>query len=274
MPRYTREQLMAVDVSVLRTHLRERVHHTLEHQVYSAVFGERKLSDTFGSIVREVLDVCAERGLPDDLPEIVWARTLLDLADRARAGEKVEPSGATAHVPYEAAELESCEKMILGRRSYRHWDGRPVPRELVEKTLEAGLWAANGCNMQSCRFIVIEDPEILRKFKNSEFGIEQVKIVCCLDVRGYRGPEGRGKQRRNELLDVGACMQNMALMAHALGLGGCWSTFSEEQITGIHQHFDLPACVEVVTYLALGWPAEKVVPPARMAVADAVLAWS
>lgn len=184
---------LTVDPVVLRTHLRERIHHTLEHPVYSAIFGERKLSDTFGSIVREILDVFGERGLPGDLPEVVWARTLLDLVDRVRAGEKVDPPGAITHTPFDEAELGACGKMIFGRRSYRHWNGRPVPRATVEKVLEAGLWAANGCNMQSCRFIVMEDPEVLHKFANTE----QAHRRSRLRPEG-RVPGGRSQPATNQ----------------------------------------------------------------------------
>jgi nitroreductase len=118
----------------------------------------------------------------------------------------------------------------------------------------------------------MEDPEVLNKFKNMEFEVEKVKIVTCMDVRGY-DHVSRPPPEKNKLLDVGACMQNMALMAHALGLGGCWSTFSDEQIAGIHKHFELPDYVQVVTYLSLGWAAEKVMPPLRMSHKEAILAW-
>jgi nitroreductase len=144
---------------------------------------------------------------------------------------------------------------------------------MVEKVVEAGMWAASGCNLEIWRFIVMEDPEVLQKFHNLEFEVEKVKIVCCMDVRGYRDVQ-YSPPEKNKLLDVGACMQNMAFMAHALGLGGCWSTFSPKQIAGIHEHFNLPDYVEVVTYLSLGWAAEKVMPPARMSYKEAVLAWA
>jgi nitroreductase len=143
---------------------------------------------------------------------------------------------------------------------------------MVEQVLEAGTWAASGCNLEIWRFVVVQDPELLRRFANQEFEVEKVKIVCCMDVRGYRDVD-RPPPDKNKLLDLGAAMQNMALTAHALGLGGCWSTFSPQQIAEIHAHFALPDYVEVVTYLSLGWAAEKVMPPARMPYQEAILAW-
>ncbi|MDP2872360.1 MAG: nitroreductase family protein [Bacillota bacterium] len=269
---FSREQMMEMDPLFLRMHLRERVHHTVEHQLYSAIFAGRQLGPRFGAIAREILDVWEDRGLPRDLPDIKWIYTLMDLAETAKRGEKPEPPGGYLPEPLNPDEMKAWEKLLFSRRSYRHWDERPVPAWMVERILEAGMWAASGCNLEIWRFVVMQDPDILHEFANMEFEVERVKIVCCMDVRGYRDVD-RPPPEKNKLLDIGACMQNMALMAHALGLGGCWSTFSPEQIDGIAKHFGLPDYVEPVTYLSLGWAAERVMPPARMSFKDAILAW-
>ncbi len=270
--KFTREEMMKMDPLFLRMHLRERVHHTVEHQLYSAIFAGRQLGEAFGNIAEEILEVWEARGLPRDLPDIKWIYTLMDLARRAKKGEKVEPPGGYLPSPLSADEMKAWEKLLFGRRSYRHWDDRPVPSWMVEKVLEAGMWAASGCNLEIWRWIVMEDPEVLEKFHNGEFEVERVKIVCCMDVRGYRDV-AYPPPEKNKLLDCGAALQNMALMAHALGLGGCWSTFSPKQIEGIKQHFNLPDYIEPVTYLSLGWAAEKVMPPLRMSYKEAILAW-
>jgi len=270
--KFTRDEMMQMDPMFLRMHLRERVHHTVEHQLYSAIYGDRSVTAKFGDIAREILDVWEARGLPTDAPDIQWIYRLMDLAEQVKRGEDVTVPGGYLPEALSPAEMASWEKLLRGRRSYRHWDDRPVPSWMVEKILEAGMWAASGCNLEIWRFIVMEDPEVLRRFRNLEFEVEKVKIVCCMDVRGYDHVQYPPPEK-NKLLDVGAAMQNMALMAHALGLGGCWSTFSPEQIAGIHEHFALPDYIEVVTYLSLGWAAEAVMPPDRMSFRDALLAW-
>ena len=65
--RFTKDEMMLMDPLFLRMHLRERVHHTVEHQLYSAIYAGRKLSPSFGSIAREILDVWEARQLPLDL---------------------------------------------------------------------------------------------------------------------------------------------------------------------------------------------------------------
>jgi nitroreductase len=40
-------------------------------------------------------------------------------------------------------ELDTC---IKGRRSVRAYEDKPVPKEVVEAVLEAGVWAPNAPN--------------------------------------------------------------------------------------------------------------------------------
>jgi nitroreductase len=50
---------------------------------------------------------------------------------------------------------------IIGTtRSMRRLKPDPVPAELIRKTLEAGVCAPSGGNMQRWRFLVIKDPAI------------------------------------------------------------------------------------------------------------------
>ncbi len=269
--RYTREEMMEMDPLLLRMHLRERVHHTVEHQLYSIIYGDRKVHPKLGDTAREILRVWEDRGLPRDLPDIKWIYSLMDMLDRVQAGEEItEVEGAFYPERFSDDELATVDKLITTRRSFRQWNDKPVPQELVDQILEAALWAPTGCNLEILRFIIMDTREELDRFHNIEFGLEQVKIVACIDRRPYDEVEFP-PPAKNALLDVGAAMQTMALKAHALGLGGCWSTFSDKQIEEIHDYYNLPDYIQVMTYLSLGWPTEKVLPPLRMGFKEAIL---
>lgn len=41
--------------------------------------------------------------------------------------------------------------IVKKRRSVREFTEQEVPDELIDKILEAGIWAAHGCNVQSIR---------------------------------------------------------------------------------------------------------------------------
>jgi len=60
--RYTVEEMMVMDPMLLRMHLRERVHHTLEHQLYLVIYGERSAGPRLGNTARRILDVWEKRG--------------------------------------------------------------------------------------------------------------------------------------------------------------------------------------------------------------------
>ncbi len=53
---------------------------------------------------------------------------------------------------------------IMTRRSYRgKYKNQPVPREDLQKILEAGLAAPSGCYKQTTSLICVDDAEILKK---------------------------------------------------------------------------------------------------------------
>ena len=56
-------------------------------------------------------------------------------------------------------ELDVC---IKGRRSVRCYTDDPVSKEQVEAVLEAGIWAPTAMNREPCKFIVIENKELIK----------------------------------------------------------------------------------------------------------------
>ena len=54
--------------------------------------------------------------------------------------------------------METLE-CIKTRRSYRKYKADPVPEELLEKIIEAGMWAPTGMNKQAPIIIAITDKE-------------------------------------------------------------------------------------------------------------------
>ena len=53
-------------------------------------------------------------------------------------------------------------EIIRTTRSMRRLKPDPVPDELIRQVLEAGTYAANAGNMQSWRFLVVQDPGVKR----------------------------------------------------------------------------------------------------------------
>ena len=79
--KFTREDLMTLDPDVLGGVLRERIHHNIEVPLYPVLraWPERVLRN-FGNQAQFVFDVWHERGLPEDTPDIDWAKRYLAIA--------------------------------------------------------------------------------------------------------------------------------------------------------------------------------------------------
>ncbi len=271
---YSRESVMALDPTSLRAMITERGHHTVEIQLYEALAKGKSLAPTVGDMVRDLLAAWKERGLPLEGSDLLWAASLLEMAERVKKGEAVSLSGF-AWKPFDAGDREVADRLIFERRSVRHWTEEEVPDRMIDEIMRAGLWAAHGCNLNSLRFIVVREKNEPGLFRGSDIPGGPVHIVACQDRRGYcmqpgyvRDPE---KRERNRVLDCGAAMQNMILMAHALGLGGCWLTFSQEMMARLRERFQFPAHLEIVTYLDVGFPNQTPLPPGRITVREAVL---
>ena len=274
---YSRENLMTLDPTTLRAMIVERTHHTVEIQLYDALAKGETLSPNRGDNVREMLAIWQERGLPLDLnaPDWAWVHALLDMAQRLSKGEEVVLS-SFAWDPTDEGTRKVANQLIRQRRSVRHWTGEPVPDWMIDEILQAGLRAPHGCNLCSLRFLVIREENAPGLFQGSDIPGGPVHIVACQDRRAYYAQPGYVANpdmlERNRLLDCGAAMQNMVLIAHALGLGACWLTFRLEMVQRLRENFDLEDEVQVVTYLDVGFPAQTPMPPGRLDLEETVIA--
>jgi nitroreductase len=254
--------------------IRERAHHTVEIQLYEALAKGRPLAEDTGIMVRQLLAIWQERGLPMDYPDLAWVNGLLEMAERAKKGEPVDLS-RFAWRPFDETDMEVTRRLLFERRSVRHWTEEEVPDWMIDRILEAGLWAAHGCNLNSLRFLVVREKNEPGLFRGADIPGGPVHLVACQDERVYYMQPGYVKNpdmlEKNRVLDCGAAMQNMVLMAHALGLGGCWLTFRQAMVERIRERFELPQHLLLVTYLDVGFPTQTPLPPGRMTVEEALL---
>jgi len=267
---FARDTLRKIEPSLLRAVMRERTHHSFEYILYRAIFGGGKLSEGAITKVEEILALCRERGLSPDLADMRWAQTLLDLAKALRAGTPPRVA-AERPAPFDAHALATVDALLFGRRSIRLWTDDPVPERLIERVIDAGLWAPHACNLQNTRVIIVSKETAKQLLPGGETRGAAVYLVICRDLRAYEHYAAT-VPLHNRGLDAGAAVQNMLLMAHALGLGAVWGTFDDPIALRIRKHFNVPVHIELITYLGLGWPAEAHIAPGRLAVEDAVVA--
>lgn len=113
---------------------------------------------------------------------------------------------------------------IRERYSYRGpFRKDPVPREDLKRIVEAGLMAPSGCNSQTTEFVIVSDPELVRKIGGMHPGnmaLQQAValIACIID----RDPEPVYEGLSFQVEDCAAAAENILLAITALGYGSVW----------------------------------------------------
>ncbi len=161
--------------------------------------------------------------------------------------------------------------IIKTRRSIRKFDEAQVPEELLEKVLEAGRWAPSGMNNQPWRFAVIRDAPVRENLSTLTHysGIirkADTLVAVLLDNEACYN-------RTKDVQAVGACIQNMLLEAHSVGLGCVWLGEILKSSGQIEKILELREGLELMAVLALGYPAEKPKTVKRKELTDLIVLW-
>ena len=139
---------------------------------------------------------------------------------------------------------------IEKRRSIRNYEHTPVPRNKLEKILEAARLAPSASNVQPRHFIVVTDKEKRECFSAGMFArfLKQapVVIVACSDEK---------KSPKWYPIDVTIAVENMVLAATGEDLGTCWiGSFDENKVRNV---LKIPKNLRIVVLLAVGYPIGK-----------------
>ncbi len=140
---------------------------------------------------------------------------------------------------------------IQKRKSNRNHEYAKIPKETIEKLLEAARLSPSAKNIQPWHFIIVTNTEkrkILSKGLFAKFLKEApVVIVLCGDQKA--SPDWY-------IVDVALAGENMVLAATAEGLGTCWvGSFNEKDVKTL---LGVPENLRVVALLAVGYSVEKV----------------
>ena len=158
---------------------------------------------------------------------------------------------------------------IYTRRSIRQYTGQPVSREELLEIIRAGMWAPSGMNNQPWRFVIVQGNEVksdLSKQTKYNFIIE--RAAACIAVFVDRSA------MYNDVKDhqaMGACIQNMLLAAHGLGLGAVWLGEILKNADGVRTLLGLPKEMELMAVVSLGHPASKNHSSTRKDVSEVLL---
>jgi len=194
--------------------------------------------------------------------------------------------------------MSALQDAVRQRRSIRRFSDRPIPESLVFQVLDAGRWAPSAGNTQPWRMILIVDEEVRRELvetmarnlvdeplswgasKQEVDYVEEVAepllsapvlIVACMTKEIFRDrPDRWLNEHTIGVQSVAAAIQNMLLVAHDQGLGGCWCSTPLLCPTAVRRVLDIPQSVEPQAVIALGYPDEKPEPPRRKPLSEVI----
>ena len=161
---------------------------------------------------------------------------------------------------------------IKGRRSVRSYTDEPVSKEQVEAVLEAGVWAPTAMQREPCRFIVIENKELIKYVSDETKPLAKQRFPTYAkhlstedDVICYNAPvlilvcTEKDKFADNNLADSVLATQNMFLKAYELGLGTCYMGFVSllKSKPDVLKKMGVPENYDLMVPLILGHPKTK-----------------
>lgn len=159
---------------------------------------------------------------------------------------------------------------ILTRRSIRSFQEKPVPRQDLETIVKAGMYAPSGMNRQSWQFTAIRNPELINELaqaireqigKGPEYNFYGAKALVLVS---------NDRENTNGLADSACALENMFLMAHALGIGSVWinqmkTICDAAGVRQVMQKLEIPDSHIVWGIAALGYGTDTPAQPEKKA---------
>ena len=186
---------------------------------------------------------------------------------------------------------EKFLEILKSRRSVREFIDADVPEKDIDLMIQAASYAPSGGNLQNWNFLAVRSREAIAKMLGAvnqqiaeilpsitsakaqkEFGaytryfklFGSAPAVIAVVKKPYESLASRIMQRYNipykteaGLQGVSAAIENLLLMAHVLGYGGCWMTGpliakeKLEKILGVQSGDELAALLPIGRYKKL-----------------------
>ncbi len=171
----------------------------------------------------------------------------------------------------ESAEYPSLYRTIYGRRMSWNFTDRPVSKTVIERMLDASVWAPNHRLTEPWRFVVLE--------KDSPARTKAADLACEAVIQ-RTGNEDRAEAGRNKVLDppyviyvycvpgpddettrenyaaVCCAAQNISLAGAAEGLAVTWETGGITRHEGLNAALGAADDWALVTMLLIGYPGD------------------
>ena len=156
--------------------------------------------------------------------------------------------------------------MIKTRRSIRKYKSDMVPKEIIDKIVEAGTYAATGMGQQSPIILAVTNKEVRDKL--SKWNAD----IMGTDTDPFYGAPTvilvlADATRTTAVQDGSLVMGNLMLAAHSIGVASCWinrakEEFATEEGKALLKQWGIEGDYIGVGHCVLGYPAVDLPKPA------------
>jgi nitroreductase len=181
---------------------------------------------------------------------------------------------------------------IFSQRSIRKFRPDPISMDDLRLMLEAAVRAPSGGNRQPARFLVLNDPELIRQFGalyREAWWAKRRDENRPWTRREEIPPEDRGNIAAARLADeirdapcivlalttgkgqassIIPSVQNLMLAARALGIGSVPTTLHAQVLERVYALLDIPPEMEFHLCIPLGYPRGRFGPTRRLDAAE------
>ena len=186
------------------------------------------------------------------------------------------PAGAGSIGPDEMAYY------LKKRRSVRHFTKDPVPREKILELLDIARYAASGGNGQPVEWVVVHDPEKVKKIARLTVGWMKTLMNTAHPMSGYVSMFIGSWERGNDVVCRGAphllfahipegnpmaqtdaiiALTHFDIAAPAFGVGTCWAGFvamAASSYEPLQKELGIPAGRKSAYVMMFGNPLYKI----------------
>lgn len=154
----------------------------------------------------------------------------------------------------------SIMESLAARRTYRRFEQKAIPQDVVDDIIEAVRLSSCGANRQAVRLVVVNKPEDVAKvqplvkwaaYLPPEQGTPKADEVPTLYVAVVQDTSIPGSLST----DIGIALANMTLAAWDKGVGSCIMGAINKPV--LTEMLDIKAPQQLVYMVAFGYPAHK-----------------
>jgi nitroreductase len=156
-------------------------------------------------------------------------------------------------------------ELISKRQSVREYINRPVETDKIEKCIEAARLAPSASNSQPWKFIVVNDPVLVKEVAAATFSkvvsfnkftmdVPVLMVMVIEKPRVITQVGGFLKNREFPLIDIGIAAEHFCLQAAELGLGTCMMGWFGEKT--IKKLLGIPKNKRLGLIISLGYAPE------------------